>query len=196
MPRLLAVLRSFRKPLQSGYPRLVVLTDAARGYDLARQAVNCPKEAILIERTFGEKLTPRFGGKGRGPIRLATVLPRQARTGGLDGMHWPENRLRLRLRSKVGGLIETASAHRGLTIGKAQRLGIRAILISVAFPSQSPSANRPGAGRFKGTIRLALLQRAFPTCNLYALGGIQTTTTRQLAQSGLYGVALISGTKS
>jgi thiamine monophosphate synthase len=174
----------------------VVLTDAARGYDLARQAMNCPKKAILIERTFGEKLTPCLGGKGRGPIRLATVLPHQARAGGLDGVHWPENRLRLRLRSKVGGLVETASAHRGLTIGKAQRLGIRAILISVAFPSQSPSANRPGASRFKGAIRLALLQRAFPACNLFALGGIRAKTARQLRRSRLYGVALISGIKS
>lgn len=171
----------------------MILTDAARGYDLARQAVNCPKEAILIERTFGEKLTPRSDGKGRGPIRLATVLPRQARAGGLDGVHWPENRLRLRLRSKVGGLIETASAHRGLSIGKAQKLGVRTILISVAFPSQSPSALRPGAGRAKGAIRLARLQRAFPACDLYGLGGIQAKTTRQLARSGIYGVALISG---
>lgn len=171
----------------------MVLTDAARGYDLAQQAVNCPKEALLIERTFGEKLTPRLSGKGRGPIRLATVPPHQARAGGLDGVHWPENRLRLRIRSKVGGLIETASAHRGLSIGKAQRMGIRAILVSVAFPSQSPSANRPGAGRTKGAIRLASLQRAFPACDLYALGGIQAKTTRELARSGIYGVALISG---
>ncbi len=171
----------------------MVLTDDGRGYDLARQSLICPPEAILIERTFGKKAAARSAAKGRQPIRLATISPREARQGGLDGVHWPEKRLRLRRRSAVGGLIETASAHRGLSIAKAQTLGIRAILISVAFPSHSPSASRPGAGRVKGPIRLALLQRTFPTCDLYGLGGIQTKTTRHLSRSGLYGVALISG---
>lgn len=193
MPRLLAALRSFRKPLKSGYPRLVVLTDDGRGYDLARQSLVCPPEAILIERTYGKKAAPRSHAKGRQPIRLATVSPREAREGGLDGVHWPESRMRLRRRSAVGGLIETASAHRGLSIAKANKQGIRAILISVAFPSQSPSANRPGASKAKGPIRLAFLQQAFPACDLYGLGGIQAKTTRHLARSGLYGVALISG---
>jgi hypothetical protein len=193
MPRLLAALRSFRKPLKSGYPRLVVLTDDDRGYDLARQSLICPPEAILVERTYGRKAAPRSNAKGRKPIRLATISPREARQGGLDGVHWPEKRMRLRRRSAVGGLIETASAHRGLSIAKANKQGIRAILLSVAFPSQSASANGPGASRAKGPIRLALLQRAFPTCDLYGLGGIQGKTTRSLSRSGLYGVALVSG---
>ncbi|WP_395778680.1 thiamine phosphate synthase [Aquidulcibacter sp.] len=193
MPRLLAALRSFRKPLKSGYPRLVVLTDDGRGYHLARQSLMCPPEAILIERTYGKKATPKSAAKGRQPVRLATISPREARQAGLDGVHWPEKRLRLRRRSAVGGLIETASAHRGLSIAKAKQQGVRAILLSVAFPSQSPSASRPGASSAKGPIRLAFLQKAFPSCDLYGLGGIQSKTTRQLARSGLYGVALISG---
>lgn len=171
----------------------MVLTDAARGYDLARQAAVCPPAAILIERTYGKKASPESRTTRRRPIRLATVLPREARQSGLDGVHWPEKQLRLRRQSEVRGLIETASAHRGLSIGKARKLGVTAILISVAFPSQSSSATRPGAGRAKGPIRLALLQRAFPVCDLYGLGGIQAKTTRHLARSGLYGVALISG---
>jgi len=193
MPRLLAALRSFRKPLKSGYPRLVVLTDDARGYDLTGQLLACPPEAILIERTYGKKAAPRPVAKGGQPIRLATISPREARQGGLDGVHWPENRMRLRRRSAVGGLIETASAHRGLSIAKANKHGVTAILLSVAFPSQSPSAIRPGGRRAKGQIRLAFLQQAFPACDLYGLGGIQAKTTRHLARSGLYGVALISG---
>ncbi len=176
----------------------MVLSDEARGYALARQASICPREAILIERTFGRKASPVSASKGRGPIRLASVLPRQARQSGLDGVHWPEKRLKLRRRSQTAGLIETASAHRGLSIAKAQGLGVTAILISVAFPSCSPSARGPGgrksgAGRVKGPIRLALLQRAFPACDLYGLGGVQAKTARRLARSGLYGVALVSG---
>jgi thiamine-phosphate pyrophosphorylase len=193
IPRLLAALRLFRKPSKSGYPRLVVLTDDSRGYDLVRQAALCPPKAILIERTYGRKASGVATTKRKRPIRLATISPREARQSGLDGVHWPEKRLRLRHLSKVGGLIETASAHRGLSIAKAQSLGVKAILISVAFTSQSPSATKLGAGRAKGPIRLALLQRAFPACNLYGLGGIQAKSTRRLARSGLYGVALISG---
>ena len=171
----------------------MVLTDDARGYDLARQLAFCPPEAILIERTYGKNASPESRIRRRRPIRLATVLPHEARQSGLDGVHWPEKRLRLRRQSQTGGLIETASAHCGLSIGKARKLGVTAILVSVAFPSQSPSATRPGAGPAKGPIRLVLLQRAFPACDLYALGGIQARTTRHLARSGLYGVALISG---
>ena len=171
----------------------MVLTDDMRGYDLVRQSLVCPPEAILIERTYGKKAAARSAAKGRQPIRLATVLPREARQAGLDGVHWPESRMGLRRRSAIGGLIETASAHRGLSIAKANKQGIRAILLSVAFPSQSPSANRPGASRAKRPIRLALLQQAFPACDLYGLGGIQAKTMRRLARTGLYGVALISG---
>jgi thiamine monophosphate synthase len=110
-------------------------------------------------------------------------------------VHWPEKRLKLRCLSASRGLIETASAHRGLSIAKAQKAGIHAILVSVAFPSQSPSAQKSGNSQTKGPIRLALLQRAFPASNLYGLGGIQAKTTRHLARSGLYGVALISGVR-
>lgn len=170
-----------------------MLTDDGRGYHLARQSLMCPPEAILIERTYGKKATPKSAAKGRQPVRLATISPREARQAGLDGVHWPEKRLRLRRRSAVGGLIETASAHRGLSIAKAKQQGVRAILLSMAFPSQSPSASRPGASSAKGPIRLAFLQKAFPACDLYGLGGIQSKTTRRLARSGLYGVALISG---
>jgi len=193
MPRLLASLRSFAKPLQSGYPRLAVLTDASRGFDIARQIADCPPRTLVIERTFGRPPLPRSSQDKKHLIRLATVHPRVARRAKLDGVHWPERRLRLRHRSKVCGLIETASAHRGLGIAKAQKLGIQAILLSIAFPSQSPSALAKGARPARGAIRLARLQRAFPNCNLYALGGIQAKTTRRLARTGLYGVALVSG---
>ena len=97
----------------------MVLTDDMRGYDLVRQSLVCPPEAILIERTYGKKAAARSAAKGRQPIRLATVSPREARQAGLDGVHWPESRMRMRRRSAVGGLIETASAHRGLSIAKA-----------------------------------------------------------------------------
>lgn len=190
MPRLLAALRRFEKPVRSGLPRLIVLSDQSRGYDLGRQLADCPPWAILIERTYGAVPGRRDGYVKQGPLRLATTSARASRRASLDGVHWPEKRLKKRCRSAMAGLIETASAHRGLSIAKARQQGITHILVSVAFPSRSPSAGRP-----RGPIRLALLQRAFPDCAIYALGGITGSTVIRLTRTGLAGVALISGLK-
>ena len=162
------------------------MTDAARGYDLARQAEVAPKGAWLIERSFGQK---PISSHSRA-LRLATVTPRQARRAKLAGVHWPEKRLRARKRSQTGSLIETASAHRGLTIGLAAQRGLSIFLVSTAFKSDSPSAKAP-----KGPVRLALLQRAFPACLIFALGGVHAQTVKRLIDTGIYGVALVSLTK-
>jgi thiamine-phosphate pyrophosphorylase len=163
-----------------------MMTDIARGYDLARQTEIAPKGAWLIERTFGQKATPNHGRA----LRLATVTPRQARQAKLAGVHWPEKRLHSRKRSQNGALIETASAHRGLTLGLASQRGLSIFLVSAAFNSDSPSAKAP-----KGPVRLALLQRAFPACLIFALGGVHPQTIKRLIDTGIYGVGLVSLTK-
>lgn len=172
-------------------PRLLVLTDGARGFDVRRQLKAWPEGAALIERCFGQAPTPRSKHVRRGKdtrLRLATASAMAVRRAHLDGIHWPQKHLCKRLRSGCVGLIETASAHNGLAIARARRQKMAAILISTAFPSDSPSAGRP-----LGPIRLARLQRAFPDAPLYALGGIDATTVRRLRHSGLCGVALVSG---
>jgi hypothetical protein len=183
MDRLLAALNQFRKPAKRGVARLIVMTDAARGYDLARQSAIAPTGAWLIERTFGPRATLYYGKA----TRLATVSPRQARQAKLAGVHWPEKRLRMRKRSQSGSLVETASAHRGLTLGSAAQRGLSIFLVSTAFKSDSPSAKAP-----KGPVRLALLQRAFPACLIFALGGVHAQTVKRLINTGIYGVALVS----
>jgi thiamine monophosphate synthase len=160
-----------------------MMTDAARGYDLAHQTAIAPKGAWLIERTFGQMATAHRGKTHR----LATVTPRDARRAKLAGVHWPEKRLRTRKRSQSGSLIETASAHRGLTLGLAAQRGLSIFLVSTAFRSDSPSAKAP-----KGPVRLALLQRAFPACLIFALGGVHAQTVNRLIDTGIYGVALVS----
>ncbi|GIU66372.1 thiamine phosphate synthase [Candidatus Phycosocius spiralis] len=183
MERLLASLNQFRKPVKRGVPRLIVLTDAGRGYDLSRQSAILPKGAWLIERTFGHSATPNHGKAQR----LATVTPLQARQAKLTGLHWPEKRLRLRKRSQSGSLIETASAHRGLTLGLGFQRGITVFLVSTVFRSDSPSAKAP-----KGPLRMALLQRAFPACLIFALGGVHSKTIKRLINTEIYGVAVVS----
>ena len=186
MDRLLAALSQFRKPAKRGVARLIVMTDTARGFDLARQSAVAPTSAWLIERTFGQKSMPNHSRA----LRLATVTPRQARQAKLAGVHWPEKRTRARKRSQTGFLIETASAHRGLTLGLASQRGLTIFLVSTAFRSDSPSAKAP-----KGPVRLALLQRAFPMCLIFALGGVHAQTVKRLIDTGIYGVALVSLTK-
>jgi thiamine-phosphate pyrophosphorylase len=165
---------------------LLVLSDAARGYDLRLQLGRMPQQAAVIERTFGHDAQKKVKGDGR-RLRLATCKPRQARSANLDGVHWPQRRLGLRRKSATRGLVETSSAHNGLAVAKAAQLGLDGILVSTAFSSQSPSATRP-----LGAIRLARLQRAFPKAKIYALGGITLAKVKSLWRTRIYGVALVS----
>ena len=183
MTRLLNTLAHFKSKPECRLPRLLVLSDDARGFPLARQHELWPHGVGFIERTYGTRPSP----KRRHAPSLASCQPHEARKAGLDGVHWPQGRLRFRRRSACQGLVETASAHTGLEIAKARKAGISAILVSTAFPSQSPSAKRP-----LGACRLNKLARAFPDCTLYALGGVDAKTARSLARSRMYGAALVS----
>jgi thiamine-phosphate pyrophosphorylase len=167
---------------------LLVLTDSARGFDLAQQQATWPCGAGFIERTFGQ--TPSAPLVATFPLfQLATCSARQARRLGLNGVHWPNGRLRSRRRSQMAGLLETASAHCGLEIARAARAGVKAILISPVFASNSPSAKRP-----LGQHRLAKLARSFPDCALFALGGVTEQSVQALTHTGIYGVAGVSFT--
>jgi thiamine-phosphate pyrophosphorylase len=180
---LLKVLARFESRQTCALPRILVLTDAARGYDIARQRQAWPHQVCFIQRTYGKPPSPA----ARGEMHLATCSAKQARQAGLNGIHWPQHRLRLRCASQIGDLLETASAHNGLEIARARALGIRCILVSTVFESASPSAKRP-----LGPLRLAGLARAFPDCSLFALGGITDKSARTLLGTGAYGIALVS----
>ena len=191
MARLLTILARFESrstPRAQGHhlPRLLVLSDDTRGYPITRQLALWPTGAAFIERTFGRQAHMKAKGSAS-TVRLATCSPCEARAAKLDGLHWPQKRLAKRVKSSTKGLIETASAHRGLAIATAMRGGIDAILVSTAFASDSPSASSP-----VGPVRLAMLQRAFPRARLYALGGITHQTAKQLKRTRIYGVGLVS----
>jgi thiamine-phosphate pyrophosphorylase len=159
---------------------MLVLTDSARGLDLARQLETWPFGAGFIERTFGQ--TPSAPLVATFPLfQLATCSARQARRLGLNGVHWPNGRLRSRRRSQMVGLL--------LEIARAARAGVKAILISPVFASNSPSAKRP-----LGQHRLAKLARSFPDCALFALGGVTEQSVQSLTHTGIYGVAGVSFT--
>jgi thiamine-phosphate pyrophosphorylase len=174
------------KRMTNRLPSILILSDTARGYDMEQQVTTWPNGVAFIERTYaGQPIAAqrRLGA----PLRLATCTPQQARKAHLDGLHWPQKRLKYRRVSATSDLVETTSAHGGLAVAKAAKLGMNAILVSTAFESKSPSATRP-----LGAIRLALLQRLFPKAHIYALGGINLQTAKLLAHTHIAGVALVS----
>jgi thiamine-phosphate pyrophosphorylase len=187
MRPLLTTLARFENAQACALPRLLVLTDEARGYGLDAQLKKWPRGAAFVERTYGKPPT-RASYRTKGPLRLATTTPRLAREAGLNGVHWPAARLKHRKACLMGGLIETASAHTGLEIARVRQLGLDGVLISTAFSSNSPSAGRP-----MGPCRIAFLARMFPNVPLFALGGVNPRTAKRLIKTGLYGVALVSG---
>jgi thiamine-phosphate pyrophosphorylase len=163
---------------------LLVLSDDARGFGLEGQLSHWPMGAAFIERTYGAAPRQKHISD---TAQLASCTPRQARAAKLDGVHWPQKRLKFRQKSATQGLLETTSSHSGLAIAKASRAGFDAILVSTAFESESPSATRP-----LGAIRLAILQRMFPSTPIYALGGISLNTIKKLRRTRISGVALVS----
>ena len=78
----------------------------------------------------------------------------------------------------------TSAAH---SPAAARRSDADAVVVSVAFPSRSPSA-----GRALGPIRLAGLVRAAGR-PAYALGGVNNRTARRLLDAGLVGLAAVDG---
>lgn len=171
-------------------PRVLVLTDTVRGFDLETQTKAWPIGAGFVERTYGHMPSKaiKFIRTTRYPtFQMATCTPKQARALGLNGVHWPHNKLRFRKRSDVQGLVETCSAHGGLDIARAHQQGITTVLLSAVFASQSPSVGKP-----LGPIRLAILCRRFPNMSIYGLAGVSERTIKRLAHTGISGIAGVS----
>jgi thiamine-phosphate pyrophosphorylase len=108
---------------------------------------------------------------------------------GADGVHLPE-RLAGRARAvRRPGWLVTCAAHSLMAARRAHAAGADAAVVSVAFPSESPSA-----GRAMGPLRLALLARR-AGLPVYALGGINEKTARRLKDAGLLGLAAVDAFK-
>lgn len=79
----------------------------------------------------------------------------------------------------------TAAAHSPRAVRRAWRAGVDAAVVSVIFPSRSPSAGAPmGAVRLAGIARSAGLP-------VYALGGVTDSTAGHLRSLPLAGLAAI-----
>lgn len=191
--RLLPARRGLRKAL----PALLFFTDPVRTPDPEAIAARLPAGSAIVFRHFGAP-----DGEARARRLLAIARQRKlklligadaalAAKVGAHGVHLPERQAhRARpLKRAHPGWIVTSAAH---DLTAARRGAADAVVVSVAFPSKSPSA----AGvRALGPVRLAALVRAAGR-PAYALGGVDNKTARRLIDAGLIGLAAVDGLRT
>jgi thiamine-phosphate pyrophosphorylase len=193
--QLLRAARTLRPPRarRKTLPRLFFFTDPARVPDPEAVLRRLPRGAGVVYRAFGAPDAVERGrrlariARSRGLLLLAGADAGLAARIGADGVHLPERaaQLAIGLKRARRGWIVTAAAHSAPAIARASRAGADAVFVSPVFASASPSAGWPlGALRFAELVRGARLP-------VYALGGIDAATARQIARSGAAGVAAV-----
>jgi thiamine-phosphate pyrophosphorylase len=174
-------------------PSLWLMTDAARGGDIAAAMRALPRGAGVIFRHYEaqdrEALARNMRALARerglaflvaGDIALAVRLR-------ADGFHAPEalvHRIPAARRALPGGLV-TAAAHGWRGLVAARRHGADAVVLSPVFATTS----HPGAPAL-GPVRFAALASA-AGLPVFALGGIDDGTAQRLAGMRVAGFAAI-----
>jgi thiamine-phosphate pyrophosphorylase len=184
--------RSAGKPL---LPSLWFVTDPERTPDPEAIVANLPRGAGVIYRGFGAPDAPAIAARlrrltaRRGIILLIGADAALAAAVGADGVHLPERLMDQapRLRHARPQWLITAAAHGPRAVSKGGGLGLDGLLVSVIFPSRSPSA-----GKAMGVTRLAALARGSKV-PVIALGGVNDKTAPRLIGAGVRGLAAVEG---
>jgi thiamine-phosphate pyrophosphorylase len=184
-----------RRSACSVLPPLVLVTDDERLSDPHAAILALPPGSLVVLRALERELR----------ISLATQLVRIARERrlkwiiaddpelaarlGADGAHFPERKISLAAHWRVRrpGWLITCAAHSLHACRRAKRAGASAVLLSPVFPTAS-HPGRPSLGRLRARL-IACIARL----PVYALGGVDAQTARQLASSPFVGLAAISG---
>ncbi|HEV2363785.1 MAG TPA: thiamine phosphate synthase [Caulobacteraceae bacterium] len=172
---------------------MLFFTDPARTPDPARTVARLPRGAAVVFRAFGasdaiaQGRRMKAAGAGRGVMLIVGADRTLASALGAQGLHVPE---RLAARKGVIGaarrrFLVTASAHDWPALLVAKRSKVDAAIVGPVFPSSSASAGRP-----LGSRRLAAWARAI-RLPVYALGGVNVSTTKGLGACGLAGIAAV-----
>jgi thiamine-phosphate pyrophosphorylase len=176
-------------------PPLVLMTDDERVADLRATVLALPRGSLVVLRAREKERR----------IELATRLSRFAREGslkwivaddpalaasaGADGTHFPERKISLAASWRVRrpGWLITCAAHSLDACLRAKRAGASAVLLSPVFPTAShPGRSSLGSLHARSIARHASLP-------VYALGGVDAQTARQLEGADLVGLAAING---
>ncbi|MCC7266848.1 MAG: thiamine phosphate synthase [Caulobacteraceae bacterium] len=172
-------------------PAIWALTDPARTADPVALAAGLPGGAGIILRLFGapdgEATARRVKAKSAGLPLLVGADARLAARVGADGVHLPQRLAHhaRRLKQARPGWLVTAAAHDLASARRAAAFGADAVILSVVFPSRSPSAGRP-----MGPLRFAALTRRIGA-PVYALGGVKAHNVRRLLGTGAIGIAAV-----
>ncbi|MDO9472329.1 MAG: thiamine phosphate synthase [Caulobacter sp.] len=182
-----------RLPSAKPLPRLIFVTDPDRTPDPAAVAARLPAGSGVIYRAFGAAEAPDQAralaaiARARGLLLLIGADPVLAEAVGAGGVHLPERDL-----GRAGSLkaahpdwTVTGAAHSLEAARLAAEFGCDAVLASTVFASTSPSAGPPmGAAAFAALVAAAPLP-------VYALGGVNVETARELVSSGAAGFAMV-----
>jgi thiamine-phosphate pyrophosphorylase len=182
-------------PRGKALPPLLFFTDPERTPNPERTLVRLPRGAGVVYRAFGDVKAVATGrrlavlSRRRGLVFFVGASAALAVAVGADGLHLPQ-----RLSGRAGDIrrlrrrfLVTAAAHDLPAALRAKHAGVRALVVSSVFPSDSPTAGRP-----LGPRRLAALIRRL-NAPVYALGGVNAATVLRLGRTGAIGVAGVGG---
>jgi thiamine-phosphate pyrophosphorylase len=184
-----------RRPGRKGLPSLLFFTDPVRTPFPEETIAKLPRGAGVVYRAFGARDAQPVGRRlaalchRRGLVFLVGADVSLAVAVRADGIHWPE---RMAFRSGRNRRLNkrfllTAAAHGPVSLRLARHASLAALVISPVFPSSSPSAGKPlGARRFAAMARSSVAP-------VYALGGVNAGTVRQLIRCGGAGFAAVEG---
>jgi len=176
-----------------GLPVVWFVTDPERTPDPVQIAERLPRGTGVIFRGFGRPDAVKTAtelaavARRRRLILLIGADHALALRLGVSGVHLPERmggRL-WRLRGLRPQWIITLAAHSPRALLRAGALGADAVLVSSVFESRSANAGPP-----IGPVRLARLTRLCRT-PIFALGGVQGQTAKQLIGTGVAGFAAV-----
>ncbi|CAN5135514.1 thiamine phosphate synthase [soil metagenome] len=158
-------------------------------------AARLPRRSGVVYRAFGaaDALDTAMAlaalARRKGLILLIGADAALAARCRADGVHLPERLAgqTRRLQAQHPAWIVTTAAHSPRALARAAQAGADAAVLSVVFPSRSPSA-----GLAIGPVRFAALARV-SRLPVIALGGVSSRTAPRLLDSGAVGVAAVNG---
>jgi thiamine-phosphate pyrophosphorylase len=185
----------FRRAARSPLPALVLMTDDER-LAAPRAAITAlPRGSLVVVRAREKNrrialvsLIGRLADE-RGLKWIVADDPVLAARAGADGAHFPEQKISLAAHWRVRrpGWLITCAAHSLHACLRAKRAGASAVVLSPVFPTAS-HAGKPSLGNIRA--RSIVHEAHLP---IYALGGLDAGSAKQLEGAGLVGLAAITG---
>jgi thiamine-phosphate pyrophosphorylase len=176
-------------------PSLWLITEPGRTPDALAAVARLPRGSGVIYRAFGAADALNTAQallricRSKGLTLLVGADEALAAAAGADGVHLPERMVgrARRIRARHPRWIVTGAAHGSRALKAAERARLDAALVSVVFPSRSPSA-----GAAMGPARLTLRLRG-ARIPVIALGGVTDETAPRLIATGVCGLAAVEG---